>query len=172
MIDKIRIQEEINPILSAHSVELVDIEWIRENSCWILRIFIEKEGTTSVSGNVSLDDCAEVSKDVSTVLDVADLIQTAYVLEVSSPGLERKLVKWSDFERFIGKLAKVKLSKPASDGQKVLRGEILSSNQDLVCINVDGKIFSTPYSEVEEARLIFEPLVGKKTLKKNKKRDK
>lgn len=90
------------PILDEFGYELVDLEFKREGSDWFLRIFIDKEG------GVGLDDCVSVSRELSALLEVEDIIETAYRLEVSSPGLDRPLKKPEDFERFAGEKVKVK----------------------------------------------------------------
>jgi ribosome maturation factor RimP len=108
------------------------------------------------AGGVSLEHCADVSRDISTVLDEADLIAHAYSLEVSSPGLDRKLRLPADFRRFRGKSARVKLARPAPDGQRLLRGELLEAPEDKVAVQVDGKRIEAPIDDVVEARLVFE----------------
>lgn len=90
------------PILREAGLELVDIEYRREGRDWVLRLFIDKEG------GVTLDDCVEVSRELGAVLEVEDLIETTYRLEVSSPGLDRPLKKPADYERFVGSLVQVK----------------------------------------------------------------
>ena len=90
------------PILEDFGYELVDLEFKQDGAEWFLRIFIDKEG------GVLLDDCAGVSREVSAVLEVEDVIDRAYRLEVSSPGIERPLKKPEDFERFKGERIKVK----------------------------------------------------------------
>ncbi|MEJ7731096.1 MAG: ribosome maturation factor RimP [Polyangiaceae bacterium] len=144
------------PVLAAHGLALDDLDFRTERAGWILRLTIEKPGSTEDSGGVTLADCADVSRDVSTVLDVEDLIPQHYSLEVSSPGLERPLRRASDFARFVGKLARVKLSQPAPDGQRLLRGELVEAGPDKVAMVVDGKRVEVPYAHVSEANLVFE----------------
>jgi len=90
------------PILEDFGYELVDLEFKQEGSEWFLRIFIDKEG------GVVLDDCASVSREVSAILEVENIIDRAYRLEVSSPGIDRPLKKPEDFERFSGQRVKIK----------------------------------------------------------------
>ena len=90
------------PILEDFGCELVDLEFKQEGSEWFLRVFIDKEG------GVVLDDCASVSREVSAVLEVENIIDRAYRLEVSSPGMDRPLKKPEDFERFSGQRVKIK----------------------------------------------------------------
>ena len=92
----------VEPILDDAGFELVDLEFKQEGPEWFLRIFIDKEG------GINLDDCAEISREVSAILEVEDIIDRAYRLEVSSPGLDRPLKKPEDFDRFAGERVKVK----------------------------------------------------------------
>lgn len=158
-LDLTRVREVIAPALVAHGVELVDVEWFTDRAGWTLRVTIERPGALDMSGGVTLEDCAEVSRDVSAVLDVADLIKPAYNLEVSSPGLDRRLKTPAEFARFVGRTAKVKLARPAPDGQKLLRGELLAvaeAQEGRIAVLVDGKRIEAPLADVVEARLVFE----------------
>jgi ribosome maturation factor RimP len=179
-VDLEKVREKVAPVLAAHRVELVDIEWLTERAGWTLRVTIERVGTSasgsssglrgatsaqSVSmgpqaapnpGGVTLDDCVEVSRDISAVLDVEDLIPHHYSLEVSSPGLDRKLRGPSDFVRFRGQRAKLKLTAPAPDGQRVLRGVLEEAPEGMVAVIVDGKRIEVPIGEIGEAQLVYE----------------
>lgn len=155
-LDLTRVREVIAPALVAHGVELVDVEWFTDRVGWTLRVTIERPGALDLSGGVTLDDCVEVSRDLSGVLDVADLIKPAYNLEVSSPGLDRRLKSPAEFARFVGRTAKVKLARPAPDGQRLLRGELLEAQDGRVAVLVDGKRIEVPLADVVEARLVFE----------------
>ena len=90
------IEALLMPILTDLGMELVDLEFKREGHSWFLRLFIDKPG------GVTLDDCAEVSREVSALLEVEDPIEAPYRLEVSSPGIDRPLKKPADFDRFAG----------------------------------------------------------------------
>ncbi len=155
-VDLARVRAAVGPVLSTHGVELVELEWLTERAGWILRLTIEKPGASDASGGVTLEDCSDVSKDVSSVLDVEELIHHHYNLEVSSPGLDRPVRTAAEFARFKGKLAKVKLSKPAPDGQKVLRGELDEAPEGRVAVLVDGKRVEVDLADVSEANLVFE----------------
>lgn len=155
-IDLARIRGVLAPVLVAHGVALVDLEWLTERGGWTLRVTIEREGNLDVGGGVTLEDCADVSRDASAALDVADVIAPAYNLEVSSPGLDRRLKTPAEFKRFVGRKAKVKLARPAPDGQRVLRGELLEAPEGRVAVNVDGKRMEAPIEDITEARLVFE----------------
>ena len=86
------------PLLSGKDMELVDIEFRKEGVGKVLRLYIDKPG------GVTVDDCADISRELSTLLDINDIIEERYVLEVSSPGLRRPLKKIEDFKKFEGKL--------------------------------------------------------------------
>jgi ribosome maturation factor RimP len=101
-----------------HGVELVHAEVAGADGHLTVRLFIDKPG------GVTHDDCSKVSRQLSTILDVEDFIQSAYTLEVSSPGLERGLYKSADYERFTGSRAKIKARSPIN-GQRNFRGRIL-----------------------------------------------
>jgi ribosome maturation factor RimP len=162
-VDLDEVRAALTPVLAAHGVTLVELEWLTDRRGWTLRVIIERLGSTAdAAGGVTLDDCVEVSRDVSRVLDVEDLIAHQYSLEVSSPGLDRKLHGAADFVRFRGQTAKVKLLRPAPDGQRVLRGPIEEAPEGRVAICADGKRIEVPAVDVEEARLVYELQIGKK----------
>jgi len=100
VVDKV--SQLVEPILVSLGFELVELEYKHEGRDWFLRIFADKEG------GITLDDCAEISREVSLVLDVEDVVSTAYRLEISSPGIDRPLKKAADYERFKGRLIKLK----------------------------------------------------------------
>ena len=155
-VDLGRVRAAVAPVLAAHGVELCDVEFLTERAGWTLRLFIERPGSSEASGGVTLADCAEVSRDVSTLLDVEDFIPHRYHLEVSSPGLDRPLRSRADFVRFRGKLAKVKLTRPAPDGQRLLRGHLEEAPEGAIAVRVDDKRIEVPYADVAEAQLVFE----------------
>ena len=97
-----RIEKLVQPLLEDLGCELVDLEYQREQRGWVLRFFLDKEN------GINLDDCAMASREISSLMDVENIISTAYSLEVSSPGIERPLKKSQDFKRFTGQLAKIK----------------------------------------------------------------
>lgn len=155
-LDLDRVRAAIAPVMTAHGVSLVDLEWGTDRAGWTLRITIEREGDTRAEFGVTLEDCADVSRDVSSVLDAEDLIPQHYNLEVSSPGLDRKLRSLPEFIRFTGKTAKVKLKHPAPDGQRLLRGTLDPAPEGRIAVLVDGKRLEVPYEEVEDAHLVYE----------------
>ena len=155
-VDLARVREVVLPVLAPFGVDLFDIDWLTEQGGWTLRVTIERPGSTDDSGGVSLEDCVEVSHAVSEVLDATDLIAPHYSLEVSSPGLDRPLRHEADFVRFVGRTARVKLARPAPDGQRLLRGPLDEAPAGSIAVLVDGKRVEAPYADVIEANLVFE----------------
>ncbi len=156
-VDLGRVRAALAPVLSAHGVDLVDLEWVTDRVGWVLRLTIER--TAAPGGSplpATLEDCTEVSRDVSALLDVEDLIPQHYHLEVGTPGLDRPLKKPADFVRFAGALVKVKLGRPAPDGQRVLRGTLEAAPEGAIAVVVDGKRIEVPFADVVEANLVFE----------------
>ena len=101
-----------------------------------------------------VDDCADISRAISAVLDVAEPIAGAYTLEVSSPGIDRPLVRRQDFDRFAGHEAKVKTRRPI-DGRKRFRGRIIGIAGDVVQVLVEGAVVDLPYDDIAQAKLVF-----------------
>lgn len=153
-----RVQSLVKPVLDELSMELVDLEFKREGRDWFLRIFIDKEG------GVTLDDCAGVSREVSAILEVEDPVSGAYHLEVSSPGLDRPLKKAADYERFVGRLVKVKTyEKLDPDGRgherktfvgilRGLQGELVTLEQN----DKKGGVVNFPLAAIAKANLELE----------------
>lgn len=136
------------PVVESHGMELVDVEFKREPTGWVLRIFVDKEG------GVNLDDCSLVSREVGTVIEVEELIEQHYTLEVSSPGLTRRIKKLDDFDRFKGKFIRLKCFE-AIDGSKNMNGKLLGIEGDNVILEKDGKEFKVLYKNIAKANLEF-----------------
>ena len=134
------------PLLADMGLELVEIQYRREGHGWILRFFIDRED------GVGIDDCAKASREISARLEVEDLIDHAYTLEVSSPGLERPLKKDSDFTRYTGRLARIKLREPLA-GQRVLIGTLRGLAGAAVLLEMEGEIVSLEMNNIAKARL-------------------
>lgn len=136
-----------NEAAKSGGVEFVHAEILGTKQNLIVRVYIDKPG------GVNLEDCSVVSKRMETVLDADDFIPSAYLLEVSSPGLERELYSIADFERFIGQRIKVKLENPV-DGQKVFIGNITAvQNGEIVIEEKTRGAVSFPHSGVVKANL-------------------
>ena len=148
---KEKIREIIEIPILKKNMELVDLEWRRERQGWILRIFIDKPG------GVTVEDCAKISGIVGEILDKEDIIHHSYVLEVSSPGIERPLVKKEDYERFRGEKAKITLKTPIS-GRRNFTGIIIGIKNDLVQMEVEGKVWEFSLENIKKAKL--QPEIG------------
>lgn len=140
------IRDFAEPLLADMGMELVDIEFRREGHGWVLRLFIDKEG------GVAIDDCAAVSREVGAYLEVEDLIAHAYHLEISSPGLERPLKKRADFERFAGRLARIKVREPLGE-QRVLIGTLRGLDDNAVLLEVEAATVRIDLENIAKARL-------------------
>jgi len=145
-------------VVSGGPIELVHVGVTGNSKDLVVRIFIDKEG------GVTLDDCSEVSRQVEAVLDAEDTIPSRYVLEVSSPGIERELYALKDFERFTGRLAKLKMKKDF-DGPRTLTGSITAVDGDSISIDdrTQGPL-TIRYADVDKANLKIE--LGKEFGKK------
>ena len=143
------IESLVAPILQEMDLELVDVLYRREQGGWVLRLIIDREN------GVTLDDCTAVSREVSQLLDIEDIIEQVYNLEVSSPGLDRPLKSIGDFQRFIGRKAKVTTREPIQ-GNQVFIGRINKVEDELIILEVGQQELSIPFSEVARARLEVE----------------
>lgn len=124
-----KIAEEI---LANTDYELVDVEYVKERD-WFLRVYIDKEG------GIGLDDCQEVSGLLDEKLEELNIINDRYILEVSSPGLDRALKKEKDFKREMGKLVNITLYK-AIDGEKMITGKLTGYTKDIITIDETREI--------------------------------
>ena len=142
-----RVKEIAAKAAAKNEVEFVHCEIVGAKRNMTVRVYIDKPG------GVSVEDCAAVSRSMDETLDADDLIPSAYVLEVSSPGLERELYSLDDFKKFVGQKVKVKLS-TAIGGQKVFIGHIADTNGHDILLKekTQGEI-RFPYSEVVKANL-------------------
>lgn len=136
----------IEPAVTAMGYELVGVEMTRARQA-LLRVYIDREE------GVSIDDCQKVSYQVSGLLDVEDPIAGRYSLEVSSPGLDRPLFQSQDFERFAGKLVRIKLAVPM-DGRRKISGQLLGLVGGQVVLKIDEQELSVPLGNVDQARLV------------------
>ena len=137
-------------VAQSEGIEIVEVELKGGGKNRFLRISIDRpEGVTHA-------DCELISHQVGTILDVEDVVPGAYTLEVSSPGVERKLLKYKDFERFNGKKIKVSLREPVENSRR-WEGTLASCADGLIHLEVaDGKTIQFPFDQVEKANLKFE----------------
>ena len=143
--ERVRVLAE--PILADRMLELVLVEFQREARGWILRLYIDHPS------GVRLDDCQTVSQELSTHLDVANIIDSPYHLEVSSPGLDRPLTRHTDFVRFAGKPARIVTHEPI-EGQRNFRGRLAGWVDEAALLDLeDGRQVRIPRDAIAKARL-------------------
>ena len=145
-----RIREIVDQVATSEGMELVDVELCGRGPSATLRIFLDKPA------GITHKDCQVVSQQVGALLDVEDMIGDRYTLEVSSPGLERKLVKPADYQRFAGRRINLAL-KVAREGRRHFRGLLLGIEQETVRVDIgDDQVMSFEYGEIEKANLVAE----------------
>ena len=144
-----RIRDAAERAARSAGVEVVDVEW-KIGKQRFLRVYIDKpEG-------VSHSDCQAVSEQLGVLLDVEDLVPgSRYILEVSSPGLDRKLTKSREFERFTGRLARISVSEPV-ENRTFFEGRLAGYADGRVKLEVDGRILELPFSGIRKANLVVE----------------
>jgi ribosome maturation factor RimP len=142
-----RVREFAESLLPAMGLELFDVQFRREGHGWVLRLVVDKEE------GVTLDDCSQVSRETSDFLDVEDIIDHPYHLEVSSPGLERPLRTMEECSRQLGKKARIKLHEEV-DSRRVIIGELVTAEQDeLKVLSEEGTTYKVKWENVQKARL-------------------
>lgn len=146
-----QVEQLVRPLLNEQDYELVAADFAKEPQGLTLRIFIDSEN------GVTIGDCASVSELISAALDRKDLIKGRYVLEVSSPGIERPLVERKDFAKHKGLKVYVKTFAPIN-GRKRFTGILESVAGDSFMINCEGKLFSVPYDSVAKAHLVVDDI--------------
>ncbi|WP_277673286.1 ribosome maturation factor RimP [Piscibacillus halophilus] len=143
-------EELVQPIVDEMNLELVEVEFVKEGNNYFLRVYVDKEG------GIDIEECGKVSEQLSEKLDEADPIEQAYFLEVSSPGVERRLKKRSDFERFVGSHIYVKTYEPI-DGNKEFYGDLIAFENDLVTLVIKEKTrekeIQIPYDKIAKANI-------------------
>lgn len=143
-----RVREVASRVAATTGLELVLAEFLRGGGRPTLRLTIDREG------GVTLDDCAEFSRKVGAVLEAEDPVPSAYNLEVSSPGLDRRLVREADYERFRGRTARVALRAPL-DGRRNFQGTLEGLEGGMILLRVEeGTLYRLPLSAVERAQLV------------------
>jgi ribosome maturation factor RimP len=148
--DREAIGRVIERVAAREGLELVHWGTAGPRNNFVLRIYIDKPG------GVSLGDCEAVSNQVGTLLDVEDLIANRYVLEVSSPGIERGLYKRADYERFAGSRIKLRTIEPI-DGQRNFRGKLLGLVGDNISFDADGRgQLEIPFEQIAKANIEYQ----------------
>jgi len=150
-----QITELALPLLDSLGIELVELEYRKEGHGMVLRLYIDKPD------GITLDDCADVSRELSGILDVEEVIADHYNLEVSSPGLNRPLKKESDYVRYAGRLVKIKtfdmVADDAGNKRKTFLGELLGLSDGVVSMKLsEGQSAAIPLDKIAKANLEFE----------------
>ncbi|HPW45810.1 MAG TPA: ribosome maturation factor RimP [bacterium] len=150
-----KIEDLVSPVLANLGYELVDREFAVEGGRRILRIYIDRPG------GVTIDDCSAASHAVEDLIEVEELIPEKYVLEISSPGINRPLRKREDFERYAGSIVRMKTRNPVG-GRSNFKGELVGLSGDDVVVTIDGKNYNVPIAELGKARIDEDPFKSQK----------
>lgn len=154
-LEKIRAAAE--RVAGSLGVEVVDVEW-KVGKQRLLRVYIDRPASPGqgAGSGISHSDCEAVSEQLSVILDVEQLVPgPAYMLEVSSPGLDRKLRRLPDFQRFAGRLARVWLNEPV-ENQKYFEGRLAGIADGVIQMSVREHMITFPFSNVRKAHLVVE----------------
>ena len=143
------VTELLDPVLEEMGFELVDVEFLSKQGRWVLQLFIDTEG------GVTIDDCARVSREIGDLIDVRDIIDHEYVLEVSSPGIDRPLKKPKDFLWACGRKVRIRTKEPV-DGRQNFTGMLENVEGDVITLDVDGMAVSLTMGKLEKANLVYE----------------
>lgn len=154
-LEQIRVIAE--RVAASRGLEIWDVQSRREASGHIVRVFIDRPGPAATpEESVSIEDCEQVNRELSTILDVEDPLPYAYTLEVSSPGLDRPLRDANDYQRFAGRLAKIVVSEPV-DNQKAFEGRLRGLEDDNVMLEApNGRMHRLPMRIITRGRLDVE----------------
>lgn len=137
------------PIAEEKGCFIYDVEYIKEGGNWYLRVYVDREG------GITIDECEAISRDLSALLDKDDPISQNYFLEVSSPGIERKLRQEEHFEMYKDEMLDIGLYK-TQNGSKTLYGKLLGLEGDLVVIETEGEVIKIRLNETTYVKLHFE----------------
>jgi len=140
------VREMVEPVVASLDMEAVDVEYVKEGGAWFIRVFIDKPG------GITHDDCQAVSERLSELLDEKDPVPHAYILEVSSPGIERPLKRPEDFVRFKGHKVRASTFSPVN-GSKEFIGLLEGLEDGKISIDIHGKQVSLPVEAVARVRL-------------------
>lgn len=156
-LDRERVLAAVEPVLSAHGVDAVELLWRTDGGGRVLELTVEKPAARLPGEGITVDLCAEISRDLSAALDAEDVIPYRYRLEVGSPGLERALYGARDYARFSGQPARLKL-KEAHAGQRVLFGTLHGLDEDgrVVLELESSELVQLSLDGIESARLVFQ----------------
>lgn len=155
-LDRERVLAAVAPVLSAHGVDAVELVWRMDSGGRVLELTVERPSSRVPGEGITVDLCADISRDLSAALDVDDVIPFRYRLEVGSPGLERSLYSASDYARFAGRYARLKLRAPHA-GQHVLYGTLqgLDESGNVTLSLESSELVTLPIDGIDGARLVF-----------------
>lgn len=157
-MDLAKIREAAERVARSEGLEIFDVEW-KIGKQRLLRVYIDRVPDPSnpeSAAAISHKDCERVSQQLSVILDVEDLVPgPGYVLEISSPGLDRKLLKAADYERFAGRLARIWVNEPV-ENQKFLEGRLAGYADGIVKLAVKDRELSVPFADIRKANLVVE----------------
>jgi len=156
-MDLVKIRDAAGRAARAEGVEVVDVEW-KVGKHRILRVFIDRPGPPAGQGGagISHGDCERVSQQLGTILDVEDLVPgPGYVLEVSSPGLDRRLRTREDFERFRGRLARI-FTDELVENSRHFEGRLQGFADEAVQLEANGRVLALPLAKIRKANLVVE----------------
>ncbi len=155
-IDRNRLHAAVEPVLLVHGVDIVELVWRTDNKGWLLSLTIEIPGRSMPGDGITVDLCAEISRDLSVALDVAEVMPHKYRLEVGSPGLERALYRPEDYARFAGLSAKIRLREPLS-GQKVLNVKLSGLDAEgKIVIETENGQCALAFETIQSGHLVFD----------------
>jgi ribosome maturation factor RimP len=146
------LRSAIEPIVVGHGLELMDLERHQGRAPWTVRVIVD---TPSGDGLVSIERCAELSREIAARLDALDAIPVRYQLEVSSPGLDRVLAREKDFSAVCGREIRLETRVPLA-GRRRFRGRLLSFDAGVARLEVDGAEVSVAFADVARARAVYE----------------
>ncbi len=155
-MDLAKIREAAERVAQSQGIEVVDVEWMIGKDR-LLRVFLDRPaGPDNSVGGVSHKECETVSHQLSAILDVEELVPgPSYILEISSPGLDRKLMKPIDYERFVGRRAKIWLNEPV-ESSKFYEGRLAGYADGIVQVELKGRVIALPFAGIRKANLVVE----------------
>lgn len=156
-----QVEALVTPAIEAMGYFVVQVTLKDTNKSRLLQIMAER-----ADGSMNVDDCAIISREVSALMDVEDIIPGEYRLEISSPGIDRPLIKRTDYEHHMGHLAKIELVLPVN-GRKRYTGTLKTLIGDVLTLEVDGKPVAVDYDDIQSAKLVLTDELIKQHLKKH-----
>jgi ribosome maturation factor RimP len=156
-MDLEKIREAAERVARSEGLEIMDVEW-KVGKQRLLRVYLDRlpDAASPADAGISHKDCERVSEQLSVILDVEDLVPgPSYILEVSSPGLDRKLLRPGDYERFSGRLAKIWLNEPVENA-KYFEGRLAGYGDGMVRVIVRDRTIALPFAGIRKANLVVE----------------